>query len=141
MVYEARNFQNQFQKSPDREQTERASKKPMEGFKDYAQRWQPNSFLVQPALTVKVKVTIFMSTLLSTYDDELIGHASVSFTNLVQTGESIEHGLKTHKIKDDHTLFEQSSNEVGGSTRRPFPHKKNESEKEVPPNSKEPSQY
>lgn len=48
-----------------------------------------------------------MSTLSSTYYDRLIGHIDASFANLVQTGEQIEDGLKTGKIKDYQTLFEQ----------------------------------
>lgn len=53
----------------------------------------------------KDNVTIFMSTLFSTYYDRLIGQASASFTNLVQIGEYIEDGLKIEKIIDYQTLF------------------------------------
>lgn len=55
-----------------------------------------------------------------TYCDRLIRHASASFANLVQTGEMIEDGLKTGKIKHYQTLFEQNSNDIGGSTKETF---------------------
>lgn len=58
---------------------------------------------VQSALIDKENVNIFMSALLSMYYDRLIGHARVSFTYLVQTGEYIEDDLKTGKIQDYQT--------------------------------------
>lgn len=59
-----------------------------------------------------------MNTLSSIYYDRLIGHAGASFANLVQTGERIEDGLKTEKIKDYQTLFEQSPRGTGGSIKK-----------------------
>lgn len=61
-------------------------------------RWRQNASQEQSALTRKEKIAIFLSTLSLTYD-KLIGHASVSFTNLVQLGErkarrTHEDGLK-----------------------------------------------
>lgn len=106
--------------APDREQLQRMTKKPSESFREYAQRWRQTASQVQPALTEKENVTIFMSTLSSTYYDRLIGHAGASFANLVQTGERIEDGLKTGKIKDYQTLFEQSSHGIGGSMKKNF---------------------
>lgn len=47
----------------------------------------------------KENVTILTRTLLSTYYDMLIDHANASFSNLVQTGDRIEDGFKTSKIK------------------------------------------
>lgn len=41
-----------------------------------------------------------MSTLASSYYNRLTGYAGASFVSLVQTGERIEDGLKTGKIKD-----------------------------------------
>lgn len=81
------------------------TEKSSESFKEYAQRWQQTASQVQPALTKKENVTIFMSILSATYYNRLIGYASASFTNLVQMGERIEDGLKKEKIKDYQTLF------------------------------------
>lgn len=47
-----------------------------------------------------------MSILSSSYYDRLIGDASTSFPNLVQTQKCIEDGLKTDKIKKYQTLSE-----------------------------------
>lgn len=63
------------------------TKKPSEGFLEYAQRWRQTAFLVQPALTEKGNMNIFIRTLFVTYYDRLIDHAGASFTNLVQIGE------------------------------------------------------
>lgn len=72
-----------------------------------------------------------MSTLSLTYYDRLIGHAGASFSNLFQTGERIEDGLNTEKIKDYQKPFDQSSR-VGASTKKNFPNKRNDNnEKEV----------
>lgn len=57
--------------------------------------------------------------------------ASASFTNLVQTGERIEDGLKTGKIKVCQTLLDQS-NGTGDSTEKNLSNQGTEkSEKEV----------
>lgn len=107
-------------------------KKPSERFREYPQRWRQTPSQVQPALTEKENVTIFMGTLSWTYYDRLIGHASASFANLVQTGERIEDGLKTGKIKDYETLFDHSPNGAGNFVKRSFPNKKTyKSDKEV----------
>lgn len=75
------------------------SKKPSESFRDYAQKWSQTS-QVQLVHTEKENITIFMSNLSSMYYDRLIGQASASFTNMMQTGECIEAGLKIGKVKD-----------------------------------------
>lgn len=74
-------------KKLDREQLRRMTKKSSEDFLEYAQRWRQTAFLVQPALTEKENINIFIRTLFVTYYDRLIDHAGASFTNLVQTGE------------------------------------------------------
>lgn len=63
---------------------------------------------MQLALTEKENVTIFKSNLSSAYYDKLIVYASTSFVNLLQTGESIENGHKTDKIKGYYTLSKKS---------------------------------
>lgn len=86
----------------------------------------------QPAFTEKENVTDFMSTLSAMYYNRMIGHAITSFKNLVQAGECLKDRFKTGKIKDYQTLFEQSSNRVGESTKKTFLNKKKEKcDKEV----------
>lgn len=63
-------------------------------------RWHQFASQVQPGLTEKENVIIFMTMLSLTYYDKLIGYAGTSFANLVQAGERIEDGLKTRKIKN-----------------------------------------
>lgn len=81
------------------------TKKPNESFQEYAQRWHQTASQVQPALTEKETITIFMSTLSLTYYIRLIGHAGASFANLVHTEEHIQDGLKAKKIKDYQKLL------------------------------------
>lgn len=71
------------------------SKKPSESFKVYAQGWRREASPVQPPLINKEHVTIFLETSPHTYYDLLIGQVSASVTNLAQTGEMINGGLKT----------------------------------------------
>lgn len=58
----------------------------------------PDRLPSQPDLTKK-NVSIFMSSLSSTYFDKM-GYAGASLANLVQITERIEYGLKTGKIKN-----------------------------------------
>lgn len=62
-------------------------------------RVAPNSSQVQPTLTEKENVTIFIGTLSSTYYGRLIGHVGASFANLAQTEERIEDGSKLESSK------------------------------------------
>lgn len=66
------------------------SKKSSESFRIYTQRWRQTASQVQPILTKKENVIIFINVLSSTYYDRLIGQASASFANMVQTGGVIE---------------------------------------------------
>lgn len=74
------------------------SKNPTE-FKEYAQRWCQTTSQLQ-SLIEEENVPIFMSTMPSSYYDRLIGHASASFANLVQSRKRIGDDLKTKRSKD-----------------------------------------
>lgn len=67
-------------------------------------------------LQIKKNVTIFLATLTPNYNDFLINQAGASFSNLEQTAERVEDGLKIEKIKDYQILFEQAFNSTKGST-------------------------
>lgn len=60
-----------------------------------------------------------MSALSSTYYEKLIGHASASFVNLIQTEKSA-YGFKIGKIKGYQIFFEQSPSGTDGSRKKNF---------------------
>ncbi|RDY12005.1 hypothetical protein CR513_03240, partial [Mucuna pruriens] len=74
----------------DRSQLQNLSKTESEGFKDYAQRWRELAAQVQPPLTEKEMVTMFIDTLSSPFYDEVEGSVASSFADLVTVGERIE---------------------------------------------------
>lgn len=74
------------------EQLQGMSKKPSESFREYAQRWRQTACQVYP---IYEKGECDHLCLRHT----MIGHSSASFTDLVQSGEHIEDGLKIGKIK------------------------------------------
>lgn len=87
--------------------------------------------LLPPPL--RKKMWPFLWELCPTYYDWLIGHASASFSNLIQIGERIEDGFKTRKIKDYQALFEEASRSNGGTSKRAFSNKIEMNEEEVRP--------
>lgn len=105
------------------------SNKMSESFQEYAWRWRQTASQVQPALTKKENIIIFRGTLLPNLLWQVNWLCKWLFSNLVQTGERIEDGLKTEKIKEFQTLFKQTWNNIGGSTNKTFSNKKNEREK------------
>lgn len=101
----------------DWEQLQRMSKT-SSSFREYAQRWRQTTFQVQPALTKKENGNIFMSILSSTYYDGVIGHASASFTNLVQIRERIKDILKIKKDKGLPSALQLVVKWTGSSTKK-----------------------
>lgn len=74
--------------------------------------------------------------------DRLIGQASVSFANLVQTGEHIEDNHKTEKIEDYQTPFDQSFGGTSDSRNKNLASRQNDrNETEVHTISAPVSQY
>ena len=72
-----------------------------EGFKDYAQKWRDLSGRVQPPLSERELVDMFLGTLSGPVFNHLIGSSSVGFTELILTGERVEVGIKSVKIQKD----------------------------------------
>ena len=70
-----------------------------EGFKEYAQKWRDLAGRVQPPLTDRELVDMFLGTLSGPFFNHLIGNSSAGFTDLILTGERIEAGIKSGKIQ------------------------------------------
>ncbi|RDX97806.1 hypothetical protein CR513_19380, partial [Mucuna pruriens] len=73
-------------------------KKEQEGFKEYAQRWQELVAQVQPPITERKMVTIFINTLPSPYYNKVVGSVTSNFADLVVVGERIELGIRSGKF-------------------------------------------
>ncbi|RDX73717.1 hypothetical protein CR513_46641, partial [Mucuna pruriens] len=91
-------------------------KKEQEGFKEYAQRWRELAAQVQPPITEREMVTMFIDTFPFPYYDKVVGNVASSFADLVVVGERIELSIRNRK-------FAQSSNNVGFA-KKPTPEKK-----------------
>ena len=71
-----------------------------EGFKEYAPKWRDLAGRVQPPLTDRELVDMFLGTLSGPFFNHLIGNSSAGFTDLILTGERIEVGIKSGKIQN-----------------------------------------
>ena len=72
-----------------------------EGFKDYAQKWRDLAGRVQPPLSERELVDMFLGTLSGPFFNHLIGISSAGFTELIMTGERVEAGINNGKIQRD----------------------------------------
>ena len=91
--------------APTRMQLQSMSMGRDEKFKEYAQKWRDLAGRVQPPLSNRELVDMFMGTLTGPFFNHLIGNSSAGFTELILTGERIEAGIKSGKIQ-----VESSSN-------------------------------
>ena len=87
-----------------------------EGFKDYAQKWRDLARRVQPPLSERELVDMFLGTLSGPFFNHLIGSSSAGFTELILTGERVEAGIKSGKIQKDSS--------ASTAVRKPFTGKK-----------------
>ena len=72
-----------------------------EGFKDYAQKWRDLAGRVQPPMSERELVDMFLSTLSGPFFNHLIGSSFAGFTELILTGERVEADIKSGKIQKD----------------------------------------
>ena len=72
-----------------------------EGFKEYGQKWLDLAGRVQPPLSDRELVDMFLGTLSGPFFKHLIGSSSTGFTELILTGERVEAGIKSGKIQKD----------------------------------------
>jgi len=74
------------------------SKKSVETFKEYAQRWRELVAQLDPPLHDKEMVVMFIDTLQSPFYENMLGSVSSNFTDIVIIGERVELGMKSGKI-------------------------------------------
>ncbi|XP_027337055.1 uncharacterized protein LOC113850692 [Abrus precatorius] len=84
--------------APDRLQLQNMLKKEDETFKEYAQRWREVAAQVEPPLSEKEMVAMFIDTLQSPFYDRMIGSISSNFSDIVIIGERVERGMRNGKI-------------------------------------------
>ena len=75
-----------------------------EAFKDYTQKWRDLAGRVQPPLSDRELVDMFLGTLSDPFFNHLIGSSSAGFTKLILIGERVEVGIKSGKIQRDASL-------------------------------------
>ncbi|RDY05658.1 hypothetical protein CR513_10479, partial [Mucuna pruriens] len=78
--------------------------------------WHELATQVQPPITVRVMVTMFIDTFPSPYYDRVVGNVASTFVDLVMVGERIELGILRG-------MFAQVSNNMG-FTKKPALEKK-----------------
>ena len=72
-----------------------------EGFKDYVQKWRDLAGRVQPPMSERELVYMFLGNLSGPFFNHLIGSSSTCFTELIFTGERVEFEIKNGKIQKD----------------------------------------
>ena len=70
-------------------------------FKDYAQKWRDLAGRVQPSLSERELVDMFLGTLSGPFFNHLIRSSYASFIELILIGETVEAGIKSGKIQKD----------------------------------------
>ncbi|RDY04089.1 hypothetical protein CR513_12235, partial [Mucuna pruriens] len=103
----------------DRSRLQYLSKADSEGFKNYAQRWRELAAQVQPPLSEKEMVTMFIDTLPSPFYGKVMGSVAINFADLVSIGEMIESSIKRGK-------FAQTSTNTSFSKKARYEKKKGE---------------
>ncbi|RDX90836.1 hypothetical protein CR513_27258, partial [Mucuna pruriens] len=69
-----------------------------EAFKGYTQRWRQLAASIQPLLSDKEMITIFINTLHLPFYEKIVGNMSINFSDLVLIGERVEVGMKKGEI-------------------------------------------
>ena len=72
-----------------------------EVFKDYAQKWKDLAGRVQPLLSDRESVDMFLGTLSGPFFNHLIGSSYAGFTDVILTGERVEADIKSGKTQKD----------------------------------------
>ena len=86
-----------------------------EGFKDYAQKWRDLAGILQPPLSDRELVDVFLGTLSDPFFNHLIDNSSSGFTDFILIGERVEAGIRSGKIQKD---------AYSSSVKKPFTGKK-----------------
>nr|XP_012466340.1 unnamed protein product [Gossypium raimondii] len=84
--------------TPDRITLQNMEKKQSESFRQYAQRWREVATQVQPPLLEKETTMLFINTLKAPFINHMLGSATMSFSDMVMSGEMIENAIRSGKI-------------------------------------------
>ncbi|XP_052880557.1 uncharacterized protein LOC128286847 [Gossypium arboreum] len=84
--------------APDRITLQNMEKKQGEGFRQYAQRWREVATQVQPPLLEKETTSLFINTLKAPFINHMLGITTLSFSDIVMSGEMIENAIRRGKI-------------------------------------------
>ncbi|XP_052882276.1 uncharacterized protein LOC128290602 [Gossypium arboreum] len=84
--------------TPDRITLQNMEKKQGENFRQYAQRWRDVATQVQPPLLEKKTTILFVNTLKAPFITHMLGNATMSFSDIVMSGEMIENAIRSGKI-------------------------------------------
>nr|KYP33674.1 hypothetical protein KK1_045461 [Cajanus cajan] len=103
---------------PDRFELRNMSKKDGETFKEYAQRWREVAAQVEPLLSDREMVALFIDTLRAPFYDKMIGNISSNFSNIVIIEERIENGMRSGKIAVDSTEIAGSRKVSNGAGKK-----------------------
>ena len=71
------------------------------GFKDYSQKWMDLAVRVQPPLSDRELVDMFLGTLFGPFFNHMIGSSLAGFTELILIGERVEARIRSGKIQKD----------------------------------------
>ncbi|RDX70777.1 hypothetical protein CR513_49943, partial [Mucuna pruriens] len=82
----------------DRSQLQNMAKGEKEAFKEYARRWRELAARIQPPLSDKEMVTMFIDTLHPPFYEKMVGNVSSNFANLLLIKERVEVGMKKGRI-------------------------------------------
>ncbi|XP_004517106.1 uncharacterized protein, partial [Cicer arietinum] len=99
-------------------QLQNMTKRGNETFKEYAQRWRELASQVEPPLSEKEMVTMFINTLQPPFYDKMIGSVSSNFSDLVIIGERVEMGLKSGKIASGYTGLNNTKKLPAGANKK-----------------------
>ncbi|KAA3463270.1 hypothetical protein EPI10_029683 [Gossypium australe] len=84
--------------TPDKISLQNMEKNQSESFKQYAQRWREVVTQVQPPLLEKETTMLFINTLKAPFINHMLENATMSFSDIVISGEMIEKAVRSGKI-------------------------------------------
>ncbi|RDX79751.1 hypothetical protein CR513_39793, partial [Mucuna pruriens] len=98
----AKDFLNQYKYNMDMaqdcSQLQNMAKGEKETFKEYSRRWKEQATCIQPPLSDKEMVTMFINTLHLPFYKKMVGNMSSNFANLLLIGERVEVRMKKGRI-------------------------------------------
>jgi len=94
--------------APDKFELQRMKKADSKTFREYAQRWREKASQVQPPLSEKEIVRVFVKTLDGAYFEKLLGCVTNRFSDMFIAGEQVEDAIKKGKLSGSSSHQDQS---------------------------------